>query len=428
MTSIINTCFTTETFPTPWKMAEVIPILKSGDHEKANNNRPISLLPILSKICEKAALNQFLPYLVSNDCLTTKQSGNKRFHSTETALIHTTDFILNAMDKKKTTAIVLLDMSKAFDSINHRILLNKLQDVGASNSALQWFHSYLSNRSQIVRIHSVLSDPLPMVNGVPQGSILGPILFSIYINNLPKIPRSCSTDCYVDDTKLYMCFPVQDYQSAITEINNDLIKVRNWCCDNLLLLNPNKTELILYGSRQIISKLPDFQLSLLGKKLIPAQTVKDLGVTFDKNFNFNEHILKTVSSCMSSLGQISRVKHVLKKELLVTVINSLVFSKLYYCSVVWSSITDRNVRKLQGIQNFAARIISGTRKYDHITPVLKELHIPLLKTASGHKTFYFRAVKLWNDLCPELKLSMTIQDFKRKLKRILFKQFLSEGM
>ena len=369
-------------------------------------------------------------------------------------------------------------MSKAFDSINHGILLNKLQDIGASISALQWFNSYLSNRTQTVRIHSALSDPLPMVNGVPQGSILGPILFSIYINDLPKIPRSCSTDCYVDDTKLYMCFPVQDYQSAITEINNDLIKIRNWCCDNLLLLNPDKTELIVYGSRQLLSKLPDFQLTLLGKKLIPAQTVKDLGVTFDRNLNFNEHILKTVSSCMSGLGQISRVKYVLKKELLVTVINSLVFSRLYYCSVVWSNTTDRNIRKLQGIQNFAARIISGTRKYDHITPVLKELrwipvklqlyyreaimafkcmtgtapsylssqfvsrgsvsgrvtrqstqlNIPLLKTASGHRTFYFRIVKLWNDLCPELKLSMTIRDFKRKLKTLLFEQFLLECM
>ena len=301
----------TETFPTLWKMAEVTPILKNGDHEKANNNRPISLLPILSKICEKAALNQFLPYLVSNDRLTTKQSGNKRFHSTETSLIHTTDFILNAMDKKKITAIVLLDMSKAFDSINHGIMLNKLQDIGASISALQWFNSYLSNRTQTVRIHSALSDPLPMVNVVPQGSILGPILFSIYINDLPKIPRSCSTDCYVDDTKLYMCFPVQDYQSAITEINNDLIKVRSWCCDNLLLLNPDKTELIVYGSRQLLSKLPDFQLTLLGKKLIPAQTVKDLGVTFDRNLNFNEDILKTVSSCIPGLGQISRVKGII---------------------------------------------------------------------------------------------------------------------
>ena len=110
---------------------------------------------------------------MSNDRLTTKQSGNKRFHSTETALIHATDFILNAIDKKKTTAIVLLDMSKAFDSINHVILLNKLQDAGALNSALQWFHSYLSNRSQTVHIHSVLSDTLPMVNGVLQGRYIG---------------------------------------------------------------------------------------------------------------------------------------------------------------------------------------------------------------------------------------------------------------
>ena len=208
----------TETFPTPWKMAEVTPILKSGDHENANNNQPTSLLRILSKICKKATLNQFLSYFVLFCRLTTNQSGKK----------------------------ILLDMSKAFDSINHGILLNKLQDVGASNAALQslWFHSYLSNRSQTVRTHPVLSDPLPMVNGVPQGSILGPVLFSIHMQGLPKIPRSFSADCYVDNTKLYIGFSVQNYH-AITEINNDLIKARNWCCDNLLLLNLDMSELII---------------------------------------------------------------------------------------------------------------------------------------------------------------------------------------
>jgi hypothetical protein len=171
------------------------------------------------------------------------------------------------MDKRKITAIVLLDMSKAFDSMNHGILLKKLQDVGVSRSVLQWFDSYLSNRSQVVRIQSALSDCLSVVNGVPQGSILGPILSNIYINDLPKIPQSCSTNCYVDDTKLYMCFPVQDAQIATADMNNDLCRIRNWCFENLLLLNPDKTELIVYGSRQMVSKLPKFQLSLLGKEL-----------------------------------------------------------------------------------------------------------------------------------------------------------------
>ena len=120
-------------------------------------------------------------------------------------------------------------------------------------------------------------------------------------------------------------------------------------------------------------KLPEFHLSLLGKDLIPVPTVKDLGVTFDKNLTFNDHIAKTVSSCMSTLGLINRVKHVFKKELLVMIINALVFSKLYYCSSVWSNTTGTNIKKLQCVQNFAARIISNTKKYDHITPVLKSL-------------------------------------------------------
>ena len=136
---------------------------------------------------------------VLNKWLSTKQSGNKKCHSTETSLIHTTDTILNAIDEKKTTAMVLLDMSKAFDSISHKILLYKLQDLGASTSAIDWFSSYLSNRTQVL-INTKISDPLPLTSEVPQGSILGPILFGIYVNDLPSIPRNCLTECYVDDT------------------------------------------------------------------------------------------------------------------------------------------------------------------------------------------------------------------------------------
>ena len=289
------------------------------------------------------------------------------------------------------------------------------------------------------------------------------------------MPQNCSAECYVDDTKLYMCFPTQDHENTMVNMNNDLIRIGNWYFDNPLLLNPDKTKLMVFGSKQMIAKIPDFRLSLLGKELIPAQSVKELGITFDCNLNFNEHILNITASCMSSLGQISRVKYAFKKELLIMIINDLVFSKLYYCYSVWSNTTDKNICKLQSIQNYAARIIYGRRKYDHVTPILRELrcipvksqlyyrdailafkcmtemaptylssqflrrrnisgkstrqaqllNIPLFRSATGQRTFYYRIVKLWNNLCPEIKLRKTIWDFKRKLKRDLLDSFLS---
>ena len=160
ITSIVNASFATCTFPSEWKTAEVTPIPKNGDHEQANNNRPISLLPVLLKVCERFVHNQFISYLKSKNRLTKTQSGNKKWHSTETSVIETTDTILNAIDKKKLTAVVFLDVSKAYDSVSNEALILKLQDVSASISTLQWFRSYLTDRQQVVRIHSTLSDAI----------------------------------------------------------------------------------------------------------------------------------------------------------------------------------------------------------------------------------------------------------------------------
>ena len=159
------------------------------------------------------AYNQFLTYLTAKERLTTKQSGNKKWFSTETSLIHTIEAFLKGIDDKNLTAWVLLDMSKAFDSVDHQILLRKIQRVGASTSGIKWFNSYLTNRYQVVRIHSSVSDPLPVECCVPQGSILGPLLFSIYLNNLPEVPRQRSTECYVDDTKLFVSLNLHDSQT-----------------------------------------------------------------------------------------------------------------------------------------------------------------------------------------------------------------------
>ena len=154
------------------------------------------------------------------------------------------------MDQKKVTAIILLGMSKAFDSINHDILLAKMEDVGFSSTCLVWFKSCLSERYEAVRINSTPSDKLPVVSGVPQRSILGLLLFSIYVNDLPSAARKCSSESYVDDTKLLLSFRISDSNTAMTDLNEDLIRMRNWCFDNLLLLNSDKTKMMVYGSHQ----------------------------------------------------------------------------------------------------------------------------------------------------------------------------------
>jgi hypothetical protein len=197
-------------------------------------------------------------------------------------------------------------------------------------------HAWLSY--QAVRINSTLSEKLPVVSGVPQGSI--------YVNDLPSATKTCSSESYVDDTKLFLSFHINDSNAALVDLNEDLIRIRNWFFDPLLLLNPGKTKLMVYGSRQMLARLPEFRLSLLGKELTPAATVKDLGVTFDPILSFDNHILSTVSSCKSSLSQINRAKHAFNKNLLVTVINILVFSKLYYCSSFWSNTSCSNLSRL----------------------------------------------------------------------------------
>ena len=164
----------------------------------------------------------------------------------------------------------------SFDGVDYQILLRKIQSVGASTSALTWFNSYLTNRYQVVRIHSSVSDSLAVECGVPQGSILGPLLLSIYVNDLPDVPRHCSTECYVDDTKPFVSFNLHDFRRSVQEMNEDLLQVPNWCFGIRLLLNLDKIKLIVFGSRQMISKLHEFHLWLLKKDISPGQSARDL--------------------------------------------------------------------------------------------------------------------------------------------------------
>ena len=282
ITFIINLSLASSTFPRAWKKAEVITHLKDGDHEDPNNNRPISLLPVLSKVAVKLALEQFNTFLQKNMLISNHQSGNKKHHSTETLSLRVTNHLFKAIDEGKVTAMVFIDLSKAFDSICHETLLSKLKSLCCSPRALAWFRSYLTNRQQTTRIGTSVSSPLNVTHGVPQGSILGPILFSLYMNDLPKAISNCKIESYVDDQQ-------------------DLNRFAEWCCANHLLINPTKTKSMLFGTRQNLSRFNGFSVTFLEKVLTPVRCCKDLGITLDCYLSFDDHITSLSSSLLGKI-------------------------------------------------------------------------------------------------------------------------------
>ena len=469
ITHIVNNSFVTNTFARAWKTAEVTPILKCGNPDVPNNYRPISLLPIVSKVTERLVHGQLMEHLIRNNKLAAHQSGNRKLHSTETALLYVTDQLLQAMDNKKVSIMVLLDMSKAFDSIRHDILLSKLQYLDFSQGALDWFQSYLSNRQQCVRIGDAVSKVLPLEFGVPQGSILGPVLFTIYVNDLLSVPKRCLSASYVDDCKLYLSFSPAELPTSILALNEDLTRISQWCCKNSLLINPDKTKVLAVGLPQLLKKLSSFSITLFDKEITPVPVVKDLGVLLDTRLSYNQHITEIASKCLFKLYQINRIKHLLDRKTLLLVINSFVFSKLQYCSTVWSNTSSSNIDKLQKVQNFAGRIILGLRKYDHISDGLRSLKwlpireklilndatmmhkcinklvpdyladmfksrsqvhnrqtrssgaldIPLCRLSTGQRSFAFRGAKLWNSLNDNIKSLKCPRNFRRHLANVL---------
>ena len=247
----------------------MIPNLKSGDPEEPmdSNTRPISLLPMMAKVCERAH-SQFANFLHSYDKISCLQSGNRERHSTETTLLHYTDQLLNNMYQKKISFVVLLDMSKAFDSVRHDLLLLKMHWLGVSQSAHAWFECYLSSRSKAVKLGSVLSDPLPLMVEVARGSIPDPVLFTLYVNELLSVRKNCQTMGYVDVTKILLSLPPCNVSKAVDALNSDIEEVSRWCCANSLLINPDKTKLLVVGVPNLTRALSLPPIYLLGERLL----------------------------------------------------------------------------------------------------------------------------------------------------------------
>ena len=338
-----------------------------------NNSRPISNLPFLSKIIEKAVFQQLNNFITLNNCFDVFQSGFRPHHSTETALVKVlNDIHLNA-DNGKISVLVLLDLSAAFDTVDHNILLDRLENwTGLSGMALNWFESYLKDRDFFVSIGNYTSERTKITCGVPQGSILGPLLFNIYMLPLTQIMENnkISYHSYADDTQLYITITPGDY-NPIQVLSQCIEQINDWMHQSFLQLNRDKTEVIVFGAKDERLKVSTQLQSVMLKTTNQA---RNLGVIMDSDLNFNSHIKTITKSAYYHLKNISRIKGLMSQQDLEKLVHAFIFSRLDYCNSVLSGLPKKSIRQLQLIQNAAARVLTNTRKVDHITPVLRSLH------------------------------------------------------
>lgn len=479
ITTMINLSFNTGYFAHAWKEALVLPSLKKPGLDVAFKNfRPVSNLPYISKLSERAAACQLTQYMTDNDLHSVFQSAYKPNHSTETALLKVKNDILMNMNDQHVTLLVLLDLSAAFDTVHHDILIARLKnDLGIEGDALSWLISYLSDRSQRISINGGTSRKFPIVYGVPQGSCLGPLLFTVYTRKLFQVVKKHlpKIHCYADDTQLYLSFcPSSSVNAevAVESMNDCIADIRNWMISDKLMLNDDKTEFVLIGTRQQLAKVDIDSISVGSYDVSPGSVVRNLGSWFDSKLTMSTHISKVCASSFYHLHNIKRIRKYLSVEATQTLVHALITSRVDYCNSLLFGLPDCQLNKLQRVLNVSARLIYKLPRFCHITPILCDLHwlpiryrinfkiilltfkaihglapkyisdlvviksstynlrsadslflsVPHINTKKtlGDRAFTIAAPKLWNSLPVELRQINSIFAFKRQLKSYLF--------
>ncbi len=354
LANIVNSSFANGVFPAELKTAKVVPIHKGGSKTDVSNYRPISLLSTFSKIFEKAMHKRVYDFLQQNGSLNEHQYGFRKGRSCEHALLVAQNELLSALNKKQIAMLLLIDFSKAFDMVNHDILLHKLNNYGIRGIANEWFKSYLKNRYQYVCIDGKFSNTQKMKYGVPQGSILGPLLFIIYINDLPNICSLVKFILYADDANIII---TADSLSEIEAIYNQLSHALvGWVGNNELLLNAKKTNYMVF-TRSKNLPLHSFTPKMRGIPIERKSVVKFLGVLVDDKLSWKQHI-KAVKSKMSRyIGTLYKLKHILPLSVRLLTFNSLVQSHVNYCSLVWGCTNKSKIDILFTTQKKAMRAV-----------------------------------------------------------------------
>ena len=363
---IINLSFATGIYPDPLKIAKVVPIFKNkGDELQVSNYRPISLLSNINKIFEKLAYSRLYSFLNLYNCIYELQFGFRAKHSTNHALFSLTEMVREALDQGNFACGIFIDLQKAFDTVDHNILLKKLEYYGVGGLANNWFRSYLTNRQQFVSINGFNSKKLPMKYGVPQGSVLGPQLFLIYINDLNKAIIHSITHHFADDTNLLVVGKSLRYIQK--RINIDIKLLCKWLKANKISLNASKTELIIFRDpRKKISF--DVKIKINGKKLLPCESVKYLGIHIDRHLNWKTHETTVSTKLCRALGMLSKIRYYVEHKTLIMIYYGIFSSILMYSSLIWGQ-NNSIVTRLQILQNKALRIINFKPRRTSATPL-----------------------------------------------------------
>ena len=362
LTHIINVSITTSTVPTEFKLARVRPLYKKNSRSEVGNYRPVSILCVASKILEKAVYSQLETYLRENNILYGFQSGFRSRFSTDSCLIHLNDYIRSQMSKGNYTGLVLIDLQKAFDTVDHVILCKKLRTMGIAS--VDWFSSYLSDRKQIVNVNDVDSNPLGVSCGVPQGSILGPLLFLCYVNDMASSVR-CKLLLYADDSALLVSG--KDPGHIAESLSKELDSCRQWLIDNKLSLHLGKTECMLFGTQKRLNKVNSFSVSCDGQSIKSTKVAKYLGVTLDETLKGESIAKDIIKKAGARLRFLYRQAGNLNLSTRKTLCNALIMCHYdYSCSSWYSSLSQHFKNRLQTMQNKIVRFILNLGPRTHI--------------------------------------------------------------
>lgn len=352
-TYICNKSFLTGTFPDNMKIAKVIPIYKNGEKHIVSNYRPVSLLPQFSKILEKLFVDRLDAFVGKYELLNDHQYGFRSNRSTSLAVMEFVENTATAIDKKQYAVGVFIDLRKAFDTIDHSLLLQKCEQYGIRGVALHWLKSYLSNRFQFVKMNNIESHLRRVTCGVPQGSVLGPKLFIIYLNDICTVSNILKFVMFADDTNVFCAG--ENMKQLIQIIERELTMLKKWLDLNKLSLNENKTKFMVFGGRQANC---DIKLNLNGIEIERVSETKFLGVIIDHKLCWKPHIEYIKRKLSKSVAVLHKVKDLLNKKCLHILYSSLVLPYMSYCVEVWGNAYKTNMDPINKLQKKAIRIIN----------------------------------------------------------------------